>query len=142
MRKIIILIVLSMFLSGYTNVEFKISGYYPFTAKKHEKHIEGGTNDKFGNKLKVLRDNKIVSIAVDKRVIPLNSYLKIDAFPDKVFHACDIGGKIKGHKIDICVWDKKTAYNLPKKAKITIIEKPKEIKLEFKFDNELMFLKR
>lgn len=142
MRKIIILIVLSIFLSGYTNRDFKITGYYPLNCKTHERKVEGGKTDCFGNRLKVLRDNKIVSIAVDPKIIPLNSYLKIDAFPDKVFHACDIGQSVKNFHIDICVWDKQSAYKLPKKAKITIIEKPKEIKLEFKFDNELMFLKR
>jgi len=142
LRKIIILLCISFILSGYTTKEFKISGYYPYTASKHEKHIEGGKFDCFGQKLKVLRDNQIVSIAVDKRIIPLNSFVLIEAFPNKIFHACDVGSKVQGAKIDICVWDKKTAWTLPKKSKITIIDKKYAMKLFFKdlflrFQNEI-----
>lgn len=124
MRKIIFLVGVSLLLSGYTPKEFKISGYYPFTAKKNEKNIEGGIYDKFGHILYTLCSNKeYVSIAVDRRVIPLNTYLLIDAFPNKIFKAVDIGRKVKGKHLDICVWDKKIAHQLPKKANVIMLDK-------------------
>jgi len=135
-------LLISFILSGYTKKEMtmKISGYYPYTASKNEKHIEGGKFDCFGHKLQWLYSNEdYISVAVDPKVIPLNSYLIIDAFPNKIFKACDKGKAIKGLKLDICVWDKKTAFNLPKKSKITIIDK-KYIGLKIK-DN-LAFLGR
>lgn len=40
-------------------------------------------------------------VAVDPRVIPLGSKLKVEGFKGVVFRAEDIGGAIKGKKIDI-----------------------------------------
>lgn len=44
--------------------------------------------------------------AVDKRVIPLGSYIKIN---DVVYHAEDTGGAIKGNRIDVVVGTHKEA---------------------------------
>ncbi len=52
-------------------------------------------------------------VAVDPRVIPLHSIVQVTT-PHESFKAIalDTGGAIKGHKIDILVADKATAYNL------------------------------
>lgn len=52
-------------------------------------------------------------IAVDPNVIPLYSIVEVST-PYETFKATalDTGGAIKGHKVDILVADKKTAYNL------------------------------
>jgi len=52
-------------------------------------------------------------IAVDPRVIPLYSIVEVST-PYEKFRAIalDTGGAIKGHKVDILVADKQTAYNL------------------------------
>ena len=52
-------------------------------------------------------------VAVDPRVIPLYSIVQVTT-PHESFKAIalDTGGAIKGHKIDILVADKATAYNL------------------------------
>ena len=97
-------------------------GFYPYTAAKHEKHIEGSKTDKFGNPIRTMQCNyKYVTVAVDKSVIPLKTYFYIKELPGKLFYACDVGDKIKGKKIDIAVWDKKIAWELPKYVTIQII---------------------
>jgi 3D (Asp-Asp-Asp) domain-containing protein len=40
-------------------------------------------------------------VAVDPRVIPLGSYLFVEGYG--FAYACDIGGAIKGNKIDVCI---------------------------------------
>ena len=101
----------------------KVTGYYPYTAKSYEKHIEGSKKDKFGNPIKTLQcKHHYVSVAVDKSIIPLKTYFKIKEIPGKLFYACDVGKKIIGHKIDIAVWNKQIAYNLPKKVTIQILK--------------------
>lgn len=52
-------------------------------------------------------------IAVDPRVIPLYSIVEVST-PYETFKAIalDTGGAIKGHKVDILVADKQTAYGL------------------------------
>ena len=52
-------------------------------------------------------------VAVDPNVIPLYSIVEVST-PYETFKAIalDTGGAIKGHKVDILVADKKTAYNL------------------------------
>lgn len=52
-------------------------------------------------------------IAVDPKVIPLHSVVKVET-PHETFTATalDTGGAIKGHKVDILVADKETAINL------------------------------
>ncbi len=41
------------------------------------------------------------TIAVDRKVIKLGSKLRIDGFPDTIFRAEDVGGAIKGNRIDV-----------------------------------------
>lgn len=51
------------------------------------------------------------TVAVDPRVIPLGSKIRIEGF-DGVFYCADIGGAIKGNIIDIAVGSKSEASNL------------------------------
>lgn len=51
------------------------------------------------------------TVAVDPRVIPLGSKIKIEGF-DGVFYCADTGGAIKGNIIDIAVGSKSEASNL------------------------------
>ena len=51
------------------------------------------------------------TIAVDPKVIPLNSFVEING---KRYKACDTGSAIKGNKIDIFVDDHKRCYELGK----------------------------
>ena len=41
------------------------------------------------------------TVAVDKRVIKLGSRLRIKGYPDTIFRAEDVGGAIKGNRIDV-----------------------------------------
>ena len=61
-------------------------------------------------------------IATDPSVIPLGSIVEIDGF-DELFIADDIGGKIKGYKIDILMSTKAEAYQWGRReVKIRIVE--------------------
>lgn len=63
------------------------------------------------------------TVAVDPRVIPLGSRLKIEGFGGTIFRAEDTGGAIKGNKIDL--WHKTHSSAKifgRKKLTITIIE--------------------
>ena len=51
------------------------------------------------------------TVAVDPRVIPLGSKIRIEGF-DGVFYCADTGGAIKGNIIDIAVGSKSEASNL------------------------------
>ncbi len=41
------------------------------------------------------------TVAVDRRLIKLGSRLKIEGFPQTIFRADDVGGAIKGKRIDL-----------------------------------------
>ncbi len=41
------------------------------------------------------------TVAVDRRLIELGSRLRIEGFPDTVFRVDDVGGAIKGKRIDL-----------------------------------------
>ena len=104
-------------------------GFYPYSAEKHERHVEGSKKDKFGNPVRTMQCNyKYVTVAVDEKIIPLKTYFHIKEFPGKLFYACDIGSKIKGKKIDIAVKNKKIAWELPKYVTIQIIGENKNNK--------------
>jgi len=62
------------------------------------------------------------TIAVDPKVIPLGSRVKISGFPDKVFTATDTGGAIKGKHIDVFMgpMNIKDAYKQPTLSNTTI----------------------
>ncbi|MBS1258089.1 MAG: hypothetical protein MAG551_01142 [Candidatus Scalindua arabica] len=47
------------------------------------------------------RQAKWGTVAVDRRHIKLGSRLRIEGFPDTVFRADDVGGAIKGKRIDL-----------------------------------------
>lgn len=51
------------------------------------------------------------TVAVDPRVIPLGSKIRIEGF-DGIFYCADTGGAIKGNIIDIAVGSKSEANNL------------------------------
>lgn len=115
--------------------DFVTTGYYPPPvggyATKAEALMEGGSKDCFGNPLRTLQDympGSYVSIAVDKKVIPLKSVVYIDGYNKNdapiVFVACDVGSAVKGHHIDICVANKKESFVVTKKnQKIHIVGK-------------------
>ena len=104
-------------------LKVRATGYYPYTATKSERHVEGGKKDKFGNPIKTMQHNhSYVTVAVDKKVIPLKTYFRIKELPNKLFYACDVGTKIRGRKIDIAVWDKTIAWNLPKHVTIQFLK--------------------
>ena len=63
-------------------------------------------------------------IAVDPRFIPLNSMVKVELEDGQVFKAlaADIGGDIKGNRIDILVSSEKESFKYGRqKAKVTIL---------------------
>lgn len=81
----------------YINIgTFKITHYCK--CRKCSGHW--GTQTASGKKAKVKR-----TIAVDPKIIPLGSKVKIDG---KVYIAEDVGGLVKGRVIDIYVKDHKT----------------------------------
>lgn len=112
---------------------FYITGYFPPPSggykSEAEARMEGGALDCLGNKLRTLQDyhtGSYVSIAVDKKVIPLRSVVCIEGFdlggmPIR-FVACDVGGAIKGKHIDICVSSEKESFKVTRRdAKIAIV---------------------
>lgn len=102
---------------------FKATGYYPFTCKPSERRIEGGKQDRFGNRLRTLQDyteGSYVSVATDPKVIKSGTILEIEEFPNIKFLACDVGRAIRGRKIDICVKYRKDAYALPRKITVKV----------------------
>ena len=104
---------------------FRATGYYPFTCEKHERKMEGGKNDRYGNRLRTLQDYKdgsYVSVATDPKIVKSGSILSIEEFPDIKFLACDVGRAIKGKKIDIAVRTRKDAYKLPKYLTVRVIK--------------------
>jgi 3D (Asp-Asp-Asp) domain-containing protein len=96
------------------------TGYYPGPYKtKREARIEGGPNDRWGNKLRPLQHyNENISVATDPRIIPSGTILTIDEFPGKVFHACDVGKAIKRKRIDICVANRVESFKIPRKVTV------------------------
>ena len=62
-----------------------------------------------------------VSIAVDPRVIPLGTKVSIDAYPGVRFLACDVGGRIKGNHIDICVNNRQLSYKVTGNSKVRVL---------------------
>lgn len=130
MKKICVVILLAIFTSVYSTMVYastskeslyRATGYYPFTCTKSERAVEGGTKDRYGNRLRTLQEyeeGSYVSIATDPKVIKSGTVLAIKEFPNVKFLACDVGKAIKGKKIDICVKYRNDAYALP--SKITV----------------------
>jgi 3D (Asp-Asp-Asp) domain-containing protein len=101
------------------------TGYYPPPSggysSRAEERMEGGALDCRGNKLRTLQDYKpgsYVSVATDPRLIRTGTYFTIDEYPGIKFLACDVGGAIKGHHIDICVNNRALSYKVTGHATI------------------------
>jgi len=118
-----------------THTDFETTGYFGpppggYKSKK-EALMEGGSKDCLGKPLRTLQDytpGSYVSIAVDKKVIPLKSVVYIDGYNKNdspiVFVACDVGGRINGHHIDICVANEKESFPVSKKnQKVHVVGK-------------------
>jgi hypothetical protein len=107
-----------------------LTGYWPFTARDDERKMEGGVNDRRGNKLHTLEQHiadpvahPFVSVAGDDQVFPYGQRLEISAWPGKTFRVVDTGGHFRGagklyrvlgeEPLDICVDSSKTI--VPKK---------------------------
>lgn len=86
--------------TGYsTNGQWRSLGKFRITHYCREKypHI---CNSGYPYKTATGTDPHVGGCAVDPRVIPLGSYIKING---KVYHAEDTGGAIRGRKIDLVV---------------------------------------
>lgn len=59
------------------------------------------------------------TIAVDPKVIPLDTMIEIDGY-DGIREAQDTGGRIKGNKIDVLVSSHKEAYKLGVKRDVDV----------------------
>lgn len=70
----------------------------------------------------IYHDSGLRIIATDPSVIPLGSIVEIEGF-DELFVADDIGGAIKGYKIDILMSTKQEAYQWGRReVKLRILE--------------------
>lgn len=70
----------------------------------------------------IYHKNGMRIIATDPSVIPLGTVVEIEGF-DELFIADDIGGKIKGYKIDILMSTKQEAYQWGRReVKLRILE--------------------
>lgn len=62
-------------------------------------------------------------VAVDRNVIPLGTKMKIEGFGNTVFSAEDVGGAIKGNRLDILMNSKGEALNFGRRSvKVTILK--------------------
>lgn len=128
MKKLLLvlaLIFIPVMVSANTSKVYRATGYYPFTCKASERHMEGGINDRYGKRLRTLQeytytDNDYVSVATDPKIIKSGTILEIEEFPNVKFLACDVGRAIRGRKIDICVKYRKDAYTLPRKITVKV----------------------
>jgi hypothetical protein len=108
-----------------------LTGYWPFTAREDERKMEGGINDRRGNRLHTLEQHladpvahPFVSVAGDDQVFPYGQRLEISAWPGRTFRVVDTGGHFRGagklyrvlgeEPLDICVDSSKTI--VPKKG--------------------------
>lgn len=109
----------------------RTTGYYPPPPggykSKAEARLEGGAYDCRGKKLRTLQDynpkdpNDYVSCATDPRVIKTGTFFTLDQFPGVRFLACDVGGAIKGNRLDICCKTKADTYRLPSQVTLRVI---------------------
>lgn len=86
-------------------------------------------NGKWGNKTHIGTNVRPGIIAVDPRIIPLGSRVRIE-YPDghtEYAIAEDTGGAIKGNRIDVAKWTVKEAENFGiKHVKVTVLSSPKK----------------
>lgn len=107
-------------------IDVRLTGYWPFTATDEERKMEGGLNDRRGNKLHTLEQHltdpvahPYVAVSGDDAVWPYGQRLEISAWPRAVFRVVDTGGHFRGagkvyralgrEPLDICVDSSKTA---------------------------------
>ncbi|HNU60708.1 MAG TPA: 3D domain-containing protein [Methanofastidiosum sp.] len=131
MKKLVLALALTLIWSTFVEakqtqeIKLRATGYYisgKMTAA--ERAIEGGTKDRFGNKLRPLQDymfGSYVSIATDPRIIKSGTILTIKEFPNVIFVACDTGSAIRRNRVDICCLTKKQTYELPEYVHATPI---------------------
>jgi hypothetical protein len=106
-------------------IDVRLTGYWPFTARDDEKKMEGGVNDRKGNRLHTLEQHladsvahPYVSVSGDDAVFPYGQRVEISAWPKAVFRVVDTGGHFRGagkiyralgrEPLDICVDSDKT----------------------------------
>ena len=61
------------------------------------------------------------TVAVDRKIIRLGSKLRIEGFPDIIFRCEDVGGSIKGNKIDIWFPNHQAALNFGVQKRLVYI---------------------
>jgi hypothetical protein len=100
----------------------KVTGYFPSGYKSAaQARLEGGKYDRWGNLLRTLQDytyGSYVSVATDPNYIKSGTFFTIKEIPDVLFYACDVGGAIKGKRLDLCVRTEADTHKLPKKVTI------------------------
>ncbi len=93
----IIMSLSSMFFVNNVNAEvFKATAYCSC-----EKCCDKDPSDKWYGITATGKRARWGTVAVDKRVIKLGSRLRIKGFPNTIFRAEDVGGAIKGNRIDV-----------------------------------------
>jgi 3D (Asp-Asp-Asp) domain-containing protein len=71
------------------------------------------------------KEAKWGTVAVDRRIIKLGSKLRIEGFPNTIFRAEDVGGAIRGNRIDIWFPSHEEALDFGvKKMIVYSIDKP------------------
>lgn len=96
--------------------KFFITGYTANSGEQGTNHIVATM---FNLNLKRVRNLPI--IAVDPKIIPLYSIVEIEGLG--MFIALDVGGLIKGNKIDVLCQDVETAYGITGEYSIRVLEK-------------------
>lgn len=108
-----------------STINVRLTGYWPFTATEAERKMEGGLNDRRGNRLHTLEQHladpvahPFVSVSGDDAVFPYGQRLVISAWPNATFRVVDTGGHFRGagkvyralgrEPLDICVDSSKT----------------------------------
>jgi hypothetical protein len=120
-----------------TKVSLRLTTYWPFTAKAHERKREGGTEDRTGRPLHTLEQHKAdpsahpyVSLAGDDAIWPYGQRLIIPALGENlIFRIVDTGGNFRGpgkviraagyEPIDVCV--QSSATKLPPTVEAFIV---------------------
>jgi len=93
---------------------------YSAPSKRQETNMTTAT----GRKVRTKDGKPVRGIAADPRVIPLGSLVKVPAWDNKWHLVDDVGGAIKGYKIDIRMDTEKECFQWGRR-KITILVKEK-----------------
>jgi hypothetical protein len=115
----------------------KLTTYWPYSATKSERKMEGGTTDRMDKPLCTLEQHRsdpsrfpFVSVSGDKAIFPYGQRLEIDVFPGVVFRVVDTGGHFTGstkvyralgaEPLDICVDSPRS--KVPADATVKIVQ--------------------